>query len=384
MTDKETSHGAREKSLRYRSVQIRIAACLCVALLVAVAVRLGALTPLEEQLRALFVAGGGSGVNSVARLTEIAILAALCIGPAILRIEQPLVMLACGLGFGFTYLLIVSIVLLTSDLILPMTAPLLGLLGSSAVLETMAWSDEVSRRRRLEELEAARQRFTDMLVHDLKKRMSSILIALSVLEKQTTSADPKCEELTATIRASAERMLLLTGNLLEIRRIEEGKMVLHREDASLRDILRACMRDHQVAANIAGVRLDLDESTDVRASVDGSVLSRVMSNLLWNALQHAPHGSTVHIRLGVQPDGAPTIRVTNRGEPIPPRVREWMFQPYVSGEPNDQDSRTVNTGLGLTFCKMAIEAHGGSIHVDSPVAGTGDGVAVLLTFCRQV
>jgi signal transduction histidine kinase len=285
-------------------------------------------------------------------------------------------MLALGLGLGFVYLLAAAIFLLTYDTVLPILPALGGLSAATVLLGVLSWSDERLRLRRLRSAEAARQQFTDMLVHDLKRRMSSILLSLSVLEDAVGAPDKRTKELTATMRASAERMLLLTANLLDVRRMETGRLVLRREPLAALSLLRESLGEHRATAEIAGVTLRLVGDADVAVAGDRGLMSRVLANLLWNALQHAPPGSVVEVGCGPVERGRVAIWVANAGEPIPPSRRKDLFTAFAAGDTHPENSLVASTGLGLAFCRLAVEAHGGTIAVESPRPGHTDGVRV--------
>lgn len=363
----------------YVTIRVRIFWCLLVAAAVSAAMCLGFFNPLEEGIHEWLVSGKPYGGRSLHAPAGMGIVFLLCIATAALRVEQPLVMIAYSVGLAFVYSLIASVVLLTNDVVLPVTPALLGLTGTSVALETLAWSEERLKRKSLERLETAKQQFTDMLVHDLKRRMSSILLSLSVLEQNGTADDENSRELMTTIRASADRMLLLTGNLLDIRKLEEGRMLLHRETVSLRKAAQESLKELRSAGSLAGVTLSIAENGDVAIRADRSILSRVLANLLWNALQHAPPGSTVELGYRQSGESAATIHVANRGDPVSPERRERIFTAFVSGDGEVKTSRAASTGLGLTFCKLAVESHGGSIGIESPWAAHGDGVRVFFS-----
>ncbi len=361
------------KNTTMRKIPTRIWGWVTIAILALLAVYAGVFDSIEALIRGPLMAEPGYGTEGVSRRTEMIIVLCLCFGPALLHVESPLVMIAIGAGLAFTYLLIFSLVLFTYELVLPIVSPLLSLLASTIVTGTSAWSAERRHRRVLESLESSKQQFTDMLVHDLKTRMSSVLMSISALQKKHADAGEDVREMTETIRASAERILLLTGNLLDIRKMEEGKLVLNREAASLGELLRESLRDHRPAANLAGVTLAIQDPAGVRVRVDRSIFGRLMANLTWNALQHAPSGSTIDVSSEAG-DGVARIVISNRGEPVPSEKQESLFQAFVSGDASPEDSRAASTGLGLTFCKLAVEAHGGTIRLESPWSDTGDGV----------
>ena len=363
----------------FMALPVRFACCLAVAFLLAAVDDSGILRPLEDEVLAAFGAGRKFGSQELPAAARAELVFAICLAPALLRVEQPLIMIACGAGTGFVYCLIVSLVLLTSDVTLPVASVLLGLATATGLMETLAWSEERRRRRLLEQLEAARQQFTDMLVHDLKRRMSSILLSLSALERRIDPAGPDNREIMATIRASADRMLLLTGNLLDVRKVEEGRLVVRRELCSLKDLIQEGLRDQRVACELVGVRTALVSASDAQVSVDRGLFLRVLANLLWNAIQHAPAGSTIETGFGPAHDNRVVLYVANRGQPIPPGYEERLFTAFAAADGGPENSRAASTGLGLFFCKLAVEAHAGTIGIESPWPEHGDGVKVVIS-----
>jgi signal transduction histidine kinase len=364
-------------SHRYRQLLKRTLGCCGVGILAAGAHLCGALAPIENTVLSWFIAGVDYGSSSIAPPLQALVIVSVCLAPAIVRIEQPLVLIACGAALAFIYYLIVSVLLLTSDITLPVSATMLGLCGAVALQETLAWSEERRRRQALESLEQARQQFTDMLVHDLKRRMSSILMALSVLEKTNAEETQRRGTLTTTIRASAERLLLLTGNLLDIRKMEERHFILQREPINLAELVQECLKEHRGACELTGVRVCTTGGGNVRANADRGVLRRVLANLLWNALQHAPEGSCVEIGYAWAGERV-VLHVANHGAPLAADERGQLFTAFVSNTAPPANSLVASTGLGLTFCKLAVEAHGGDIALESPWPGQADGVRVVL------
>jgi len=369
----------RRDDIRYHALWVRLLCCFAVAIGVSNAVHFDLLAPLDDILRTLIV---DTDVGQRAHLPasmEIAVVFCVCLAPAIPRFERPLTMFVCGTGFLVGYVALALGIVSVVGASPPISSPLLGLLGSTAVLETMAWSEERADRRQLEKLERARQQFTDMLVHDLKKKMSSILMSISVLERgvsQKTGTDRA--GVMATVRASAERMLILINNLLGIRKIEEGGLTLQKERVALRALVQECLDEHAPAIGLLDIRVRLAGHRNPVARADPCILSRVFTNLLWNALQHAPGGSEIEVRCGYAGDGAVQVFVANRGTPIPPGHHDGIFQPFVSDPNGSPLNHADGTGIGLAFCKLAVEAHGGLIEVESPWQRHGDGVKILI------
>lgn len=365
-------------NLRYSDIRVRVISWLLVAGAVSAGLWGGFFEEIENHVYASFMAGPRFGSSHLPLYAEIGTIFLVCLIPAVVRMNQPMVLLACCVGVTFIHILIASLVLLIYDISLPLTAPFIALAGYSGLLECFAWNEERGHRKSLEALEASRQQLTDMLVHDLKRRMSSILMGLSVLKKEGNSSPERRDTLLETIRASAERMLLLTGNLLGIRRMESPGMVLRKERVQLRSLVQEALRDHGSAGLLVGVQLAVTNAGDAEVSLDKSLILRVMANLIWNALQHAPEGSTIEISCGPVGGGQVMISVANHGKVIAAEDIPRFFNAFESGTSGPRDSLIASTGLGLTFCRMAVEAHGGSIRLESPWRDAGDGVKAIV------
>ncbi len=371
----------RRDDIRYHALWVRLLCCFAVAMGVSNAVHFGLLTPLDGILRTLFIETDVGQIAHLPSSMEIAVVFCVCLAPAVPRFERPFTMFVCGTGLLVGYVALILGIVSVVGAAPPISSPLLGLLGAAAVLETMAWSEERANRHRLENLEQARQQFTDMLVHDLKKKMSSILMSIAVLErKRDAPSEGKggSSEVTATMRASAERMLILINNLLGVRKIEEAGLALQKERVALRALLQECLDEHAPAIGLLDVRVRLAGSRNPVVRADPGILSRVFINLLWNALQHAPGGSEIEIRCGYAEDGSVQVFVANRGTPIPADHQNDIFEPFVSRANGSPHVHADGTGIGLAFCKLAVEAHGGVIEVESPWQRHGDGVKILL------
>jgi signal transduction histidine kinase len=367
-------------NMRYGNFLFRISCCLAVSAVMVNVAYFDLIADVELSARNLLLSGESSLYGYVADTTEAAFVLIMCLLPAIPRIRRPIVMILSGIGCSFIYAWVVLIAFFFRDIIPPITAPLIGLLMSVAALETTAWSEDKSERDRLENLEQMRQQLTDMLVHDLKKRTSSFLTTFSLLEKKLEGAGFGGVELLQIIRASGERLHILISNLLDIRKFEEDGMRLNIESLSLKNMIEDSIAEHKPACNMAGMDIRLACREDIRILADRQIFSRILTNLFWNALQHSPQGSAIEIACGRGDGSYAGFHVANRGAPIPSAELDFLFQPFKVTHNNTHSVRTDSTGLGLAFCKLAIEAHKGSIQLESPWKEHGDGVCVLVRF----
>jgi signal transduction histidine kinase len=221
--------------------------------------------------------------------------------------------------------------------------------------------------RQVRELQSFRDELVELLVHDLKNPLACLSSNLGFVESRL-GADSEAREAVADCRDSTARLLRMVTVLLDINRLEERRLTpqLRVEDA--RALLDAAARRRAHEAGFRGSRLDVAAPTGVLVHVDPDLLGRVLDNLLDNALRYTPRGGV--IRLAVRP-GPLGVRITvaNTGAPIAPRDRERVFTKYE--RLGKTGPRAANRGLGLYFCRLAVEAHGGRITVDDDPAFDG-------------
>ena len=364
----------------YDQLWARMVACLLMANAFWYGIGSPVLGALERLLAGILIDTPFYGLPVLGAGQDTALVQLICLLPALVRVERPLGLIGVGLALASAYCTVFLAALLWNGFLLPLVGPLLALAASVAVLGGMAWSEERARRRHLSRMEEAKQRFTDMLVHDLRGRLSSIGISLTMLEKELPEPSPRARTLVDAIRGSSARMLLQINALLDIRKMQEGRLALQPQRVALASAVRESLQEHAAVAELCGVRLEHPDRPEGNAlvDVDPEVFSRILGNLLWNALRHAPRGSAVEVVLERQ-ERAASIHVRNGGMAITTAEQAELFQPFVSYLHRTNSLSSPGTGLGLAFCKLAMEAHGGSIRLESPRLPEGDGVCVTLT-----
>jgi len=301
--------------------------------------------------------------------------------PAALRLDRPWFMTATASVMIAGYTLVVLLVLKVWWWMVPMAMPLAGGLLSCIALGLLYWYAERRRRRAIEALDKAKQQFTDMLVHDLKGRTSSITMALGMLTERLKDNDETVRSLLDTARTATGRLSQEIHSLLDIRKMQEGRLPLTRLSVNVNEFLESLVLEYETTARISGAGLVYeasDKSLVIQADLD--VFSRIMGNLLWNALQYAKSGTSVVMGSEQGPNGEIIIWVANRGAEVPEEERTAVFEPFVSVVRLHRNIKLRGTGLGLAFCRLAMEAHGGNIRLESPWTAYGDGVKVILTF----
>lgn len=224
--------------------------------------------------------------------------------------------------------------------------------------------------RRNQELEQAlelRADLTHMVVHDFRNPLSVVLVSADLIDEACREAGlDKASDLARDVVMAAMRLRGFCDDLLDVARLEGGATAprpgVIRLDDVARQVAHAVKRladAHKVA-----VRLDVPERLQARA--DREWIYRVLQNLVDNALKHAPPGTDVTIRARESGKHA-TVEVVDQGPGIPEHQRERVFEKFAQlpGQPRR------GSGLGLTFCRLAVEAHGGTIEARNAAEGPG-------------
>ncbi|WP_353541465.1 sensor histidine kinase [Deinococcus xinjiangensis] len=222
-------------------------------------------------------------------------------------------------------------------------------------------------QRRIDDLEheeRVRDQLVHMLVHDLKNPISAVMGLLEVVDDD--SRIPKdARELLKVARDEAQHLLHLTVNMLDVRKIQAGKMNLRRElmfSPMFAEVIEQARGDVGSGLRDRVITVQVAQNLSP-ADADPEILRRVLANLISNALKHTSSGG--QIAISVQQDGAEAIRISVRdnGEGIPADDIPNLFAAF------EQSRLTLHgrfdTGMGLAFCKMAVEEHGGRIWVES-------------------
>ncbi len=235
---------------------------------------------------------------------------------------------------------------------------------------------EVAERTLQEKAEVERMKadLSNMIVHDLKGPLGGILtVAQLALRKRGDLPAPYTRHFEQ-IQRSARDLMRMIENLLEIDRMQEGRVTVRAEPIDLGVLLGECGDEFQAAAEVAGQRIGVTVGEDVPVIVsDRWLLRRVLNNLVVNAIRHSGAVGQIGLEAVCHPDGI-EVRVRDGGRGIAPEEQATLF--LKQARPAREGHRE-DTGLGLVFCKMAVEVMGGHIRVESAV-GAGTVFAVTL------
>ncbi|MFN2228650.1 MAG: sensor histidine kinase, partial [Anaerolineae bacterium] len=229
------------------------------------------------------------------------------------------------------------------------------------------------------ELDRLRDQMGRMLVHDLRSPLSVIKGGLDMMELVCREDDPEdFGKLLSLSQRTTDQMLQMVNDLLDISRLESGQQVLHREAAVVEDLVRSTILPFDLLLEAAQIALEVEVQPELPlVLVDLHLMRRALSNLVDNALKFTPDGGRVRAWARLDPElapGAVLIGVTDSGPGIAPADQERLFQMYERNR--SMAGRRPGSGVGLAFCKLAVEAHGERIWVESE---PGQGSTFMLT-----
>ncbi|HZD10369.1 MAG TPA: HAMP domain-containing sensor histidine kinase [Candidatus Binatia bacterium] len=225
--------------------------------------------------------------------------------------------------------------------------------------------------RDLRQAEVMRDDLTHMIVHDLRTPLTAILTSLGLLKRlpPDASGENRVRIVDRTVSA-AQRLDKMIDEILMVSKMEKGELHPRREPVSLPQLLAQQLDPYYLQATAEDKTLDVACAEELQASIDPMLTGRVLENLLSNAFKYTSRGG--HITVSAQgQNGVLTMHVRDDGEGIPDAYKEQIFGkfnrvPEMAGRPVRK-----GTGLGLAFCRLAVEAHGGTIWVqDAPGGGS--------------
>jgi signal transduction histidine kinase len=221
------------------------------------------------------------------------------------------------------------------------------------------------------QMEKMKEDLTNMIVHDLKAPLLAINGYMELLIDKTWG-ELNTQQFRAVERTyhNTRRLLDLSTMILDLSRLEEGKFSLQLSSINIPGILQKASENMEWMAQTYGVEIQLTcPETEIFLKLDENLLYRVLINLLSNAVKHSFSGSNILLGCEHVAKGEFRVSVTDNGEGISMEDQPFIFDKFRQGARRRGGSST-DSGLGLTFCKLAVEAMGGKIDFRS-VPGKG-------------
>jgi NtrC-family two-component system sensor histidine kinase KinB len=212
------------------------------------------------------------------------------------------------------------------------------------------------------QLERLREDLTHTMVHDLRNPLTAMMSSVDLFAGGAPGPLNEVQaEIIDIMRLSVKRMLELVNAILDVSRLESGAMPVERRAVDLSVVSVEVLRLEQPLAGARHIRLMSEIAPDLPVMyADLNLTARVLQNLIGNAIKFAPEGSTVWIAAVREDEGGVRVSVHDEGLGIPPELHGRLFQRFVTGA-----QRGRGSGLGLAFCRLAVEAQGGRIWVES-------------------
>ena len=216
----------------------------------------------------------------------------------------------------------------------------------------------------LRRLDAVKNRFLGMVAHDLRNPIASIQMSAELLADPGARLDEtERSEFLSDINRQARYMVELIDDLLDVTKIESGRLDLHWEAIDLGAFLDETVRRHANLATRKGTRVALTSQGNGLVQADRKRLRQVLDNLISNAVKYSPAGSSVTVSHRLE-QGSWIVDVTDEGPGLTDTDRQTLFEYFatLSAKPTGGEN---STGLGMAITRRAVEAHGGEIGVDS-------------------
>jgi signal transduction histidine kinase len=229
---------------------------------------------------------------------------------------------------------------------------------------------EIAERRRAEEV---RDEFLSVAAHELKTPLTSLRGFAQLLLRQSgeSSVPPRLRPALDAVDRQSAKLGVLVGQLLDVSRLEAGRLILERRTTDVMELVRALMND--AAATTRRHSFDVRGPEKANAFVDPLRLEQVLTNVIDNAVKYSPKGGRVEAEVAEE-DGSLRVSVRDHGLGVAPEHRAQIFDRYFQAH---AARRLGGMGLGLYISRQIVELHGGSIEASFPDDG-GTRIAVTL------
>lgn len=212
------------------------------------------------------------------------------------------------------------------------------------------------------ELREKKRVLAALVVHDLRSPLAAAVGYMNLMSDELGEVSPQIRAYIADVQTLLGKALGLVSTILDVDELEDGMLRAQLAPVRLSELIESARDGNRAHFEVRQLRCDVDVDPDLIVNLDRDLFGRVIENMLDNATRYAPRGGRCGIsatRLGDTLE----VAIGNSGPPVPLADREQIFGRYFQVERRRASAR-ANRGLGLYFCKLAVEAHGGTIHVE--------------------
>jgi signal transduction histidine kinase len=236
-----------------------------------------------------------------------------------------------------------------------------------------SYREIAEKSAKLQELERIKEGLTHMIVHDLNNSLMAISgnLELILFDRQRLSETQV--QMLANCLGCCDDLNDMIRGLLDIHKMEEGKLAPDKKTTNLVELIDDVVEQFIPKAAAKKISVIFERSNDIPdIAVDAGLVKRILANLLSNAIRHSPDGGKVEVVTNsFYGNDRVCICVKDYGNGLDQKYHQKVFEKFVQVGVKKQGTQLGSSGLGLFFCKMAVEAHGGKIWVDSEGEGKG-------------
>jgi two-component system, OmpR family, heavy metal sensor histidine kinase CusS len=214
-----------------------------------------------------------------------------------------------------------------------------------------------------QELREKKRMLAQLVVHDLRSPLSTVEGYLKLIaEELGEQATPAVKQYLDDANVLVGKALGLVSTILDVDELEDGILRANPQPVKLIEMVDRARAGSRANVEVRQLTVVIELDPEMVVRLDKDLFARVLENLLDNSIRYAPREGRVVVR-ATRDDAGVEIAVGNTGPPVPERDREQIFGRYFQVERRRASAR-ANRGLGLYFCKLAVEAHGGAIFVE--------------------
>jgi signal transduction histidine kinase len=226
-------------------------------------------------------------------------------------------------------------------------------------------------------LEKTRDEYYSLLTHDLRSPLASVKSSIDYMKEEGFDGlPPDTRQLLGIVDRSVDDMLRLINSLLDVGKAEAGKLTVNPRPIRVRDVFERAAESLRALAADKKLDVVIEAAPDLKVSADGDYAFRAVMNLFSNAIKFSNKGGRVVLSAAPEAGGMVRCAVRDSGLGIPPDDLQKLFNKYVQAK----NTRNIGTGLGLSLAKAVVEAHGGTIRVESEL-GKGSVFIFTLPAC---
>lgn len=235
--------------------------------------------------------------------------------------------------------------------------------------------------KRLIELDELKTNLTNFIVHDLKGPITTIMANLDMLNYEPLT--PQQFEYVNLAMEDIYKMQNMVMNILDVLKLEEGKIMIYREETDIYTLAKREIASIQNILSRRNIELAFEGSSHI-CYIDENLIGRTITNLLRNAIEHSPDGGKIRLSIQYHDNQKETmVSIADQGKGVPDDLKEKIFDKFFQME-GETKKRKTSTGLGLTFCKLVVNAHGGNIWVEDSENGGAKFIFTLPETLKEV